>query len=48
MKNNKSKKYLLSSFLKSKGVTFNKCSKRQKDILLKEKPNMWNFYIWII
>ncbi len=40
------KQYLMLEFLRHKNITFDMCNKRQKQILLLEKPNMWDFYTW--
>lgn len=36
----------MESFLARKNMTFDQCNRRQKEILTKEKPNIWDFYTW--
>ena len=44
--NKELKKILMEQFLQDKNITFDKCTKRQKQILTNEEPNIWEFYQW--
>jgi hypothetical protein len=41
-----SRHFLIESFLKNKNLIFEECTIRQKEILTKENPDMWDFYQW--
>ena len=40
------RKILLELFLQEKKLTFEQCNKRQKEILTKEEPDIWENYQW--
>jgi len=42
------KKSLLKEFLEKKNIQFKDCTKRQQEILTKEKPPLWDWYTWNI
>jgi|AntAceMinimDraft_10_1070366.scaffolds.fasta_scaffold61459_2 hypothetical protein len=42
------KKHLMERFLRLKNLKFEDCTKRQKEILTKEKPKIWDLYQWNI
>jgi len=41
-----SKQQEIEKFLEKKGIKFKDLTKRQQEILLNEKFNMWDFYTW--
>jgi hypothetical protein len=44
----KSRQYLQEQFLRNKGMKYEDCTERQKQILKAEIPEVWDIYNWDI
>ena len=44
----KSRQYLQEQFLRNKGIKYEDCTPRQKQILKSEMPEIWEIYKWDI